>query len=180
MDETLHCEHGVFLSVFGVGMLIKGKPGIGKSTLALELIEKGHNLICDDIVHVSLDDNQEDPRLIGESPQILKDLLNVRDLGVINIRELFPSAKCLTHHKIDLIIELVEKKQPLHTTLTGVQSVTTILDHPVPVQLIHASPERNLALVVETAVKNYILCRKQQDAATLLKQRQQEIITGKS
>lgn len=183
MEETQHCEHGVFLSVFDVGLLIKGKPGIGKSTVALELIEKGHDFICDDIVHVSVEINDEDPqhsRLIGKSPRILRDLLSVRDMGVINIQQLFPATNCMTHYQIDLIIELVDKKQPFQATLTGIQSVISILNHSLPVQFIHASPERNLALIVETAVKNYILYRNQQDAATLLEQRQQEIIISKS
>ncbi len=172
MGLAEHCEHGVFLSVFGVGLLIKGDAGMGKSTLALELIERGHQFICDDVVQLSVDNT----RLMGKSPQLLKDLLAVRDLGVINISQLFSAASCLIQYPLDLVIKLVDSEHGIRSTLTGIQSHLTILNHKIPVQLLHAHPKRNLAIVTETAVKNHILYKRGQDAGTLLEKQQQQFI----
>jgi len=172
MGLAEHCEHGVFLSVFGVGLLIKGNAGMGKSTLALELIERGHQFICDDAVQVSVDNT----RLMGKSPQLLKDLLAVRDLGVINISQLFSADSCLIKHSLDLVIKLVDDEHGIPSTLTGIQSHLTILNHKIPVQLLHAHPKRNLAIITETAVKNHILYKRGQDAGTLLEKQQQQTI----
>lgn len=174
MDKTTQCEHGVFLSVFNNGLLIKGDAGIGKSTLALELIGRGHQFISDDVVHFTSGEDVDGNRVIGKSPHILKDLLAVRDLGVLNISHLFSADICLSQHPLDLIIELVDNEHALETTLTGRQSHVSILSHTIPVQTIHAHPKRNLAIIAETAVKNYILCKQGQNASVLLKKRQQQ------
>lgn len=176
MSEISQCEHGVFLSVFDNGLLIKGAAGMGKSTLALELIERGHQFISDDVVDFTIEKDVDHNRIIGKSPHILKDLLAVRDLGVLNISHLFSADICLSQHPLDLIIELVEDEHLLETTLTGIQSHVTILNHTIPVQAIHAHPKRNLSIIVETAVKNYILYKQGRDAGTLLEKQQQYII----
>lgn len=179
MKETQHCEHGVFLSVFDIGLLIKGNAGSGKSTLALELIERGHYFISDDIVHfrlASTTNHSEQNSIIGKSPHILKNFLAVRDLGVMNVSQLFTAESCLSLHSLDLIIELVDDEQTLPTSLTGIQSHIDILGQAIPLQMIHTHPKRNLAVIVETAVKNYILYKHKHDAATLLKKRQQKYI----
>jgi HPr kinase/phosphorylase len=180
MGIKQHSEHGVFLSVFDVGLLISGAPGIGKSTLALELIERGHSLISDDVVHFSIQTNHVKPglqRLFGRSPALLKDLLAVRDMGVMNIPQIFPAARCIQEYPLDLIIKLVGDEISLEASLNGIQQETTILKQPVPTQYIYAHPKRNLALIVETAVKNYILWLQNKDAATLLEKQQQKSMT---
>ena len=177
MDETPHCEHGVFLSVLDIGLLIRGNAGIGKSTLALELIERGHRFISDDVVHFTqakdLNQNRIPDQIMGKSPHMLKDLLAVRDLGVLNISDLFSADICLPQYPLELIVELVRDECVLKPTLTGTPSHLTILNHRIPVQLIHAHPKRNLSVIVETAIKNYILYNHGQDAGTLLEKRQQ-------
>jgi HPr kinase/phosphorylase len=177
MQTNAHNEHGVFLCIFDVGLLITGEAGIGKSTLALELIERGHSLVSDDVVTFEIQSDAETaakPRLLGKSPYILKDLLAVRDLGVINIRQMFSPARCVSEYYLDLIIELISDETVIKTTLTGIQSKKTILNHTVPLQKIHAHPKRNLALIIETAVNNYILSSRNDDAALQLKKRQQQ------
>lgn len=180
MDETPHCEHGVFLSVLDIGLLIRGNAGIGKSTLALELIERGHRFISDDVVHFTQgkerNPNRIPSQIIGESPHILKDLLAVRDLGVLNISDLFSADTCLSQYPLELIIELVGDEHVLKPTLIGTPSHTTILNQRIPVQVIHAHPKRNLSVIVETAIKNYILYKHGQDAGTLLEKQQQCLI----
>lgn len=183
MSKTQHCEHGVFLSIYKIGLLLKGDPGSGKSTLALELIERGHHFISDDVVHFDLEadaDDHEQNNLIGKSPYILQDLLTVRDLGVINISQFFSPERCVAQHSLDLVIQLVDDDQPLQTGLTGIQSQVEILGQTIPLQMIHAHPKRNLAVIVETAIKNYILYKNNQQAVTLLEKRQQEYIVKTS
>jgi len=178
MDAVEHCEHGVFLSVLDVGLLIKGDAGIGKSSLALELIERGHQFISDDVVHIFSDkmsNSTSNSRLIGKSPDMLKDLLAIRDLGVLNVAQLFSANSCLAQHPLDLIIELVDNEHLIPVTLTGIQSELSLLNHTIPVQTVHAHPKRNLAVIVETAVKNHILYKRGQDAGTLLEKQQQYI-----
>jgi len=174
MNEITQSEHGVFLSVFDNGLLIKGAAGMGKSTLALELIERGHQFISDDVVDFMIEMDVDTTQLIGKSPHILKDLLAVRDLGVLNISHVFSAETCLSQHPLDLIIELVDDEKILETTFTGRSSHATILGHTIPVQIIHAHPKRNLSIIVEIAVKNYILYKQGQDASTLLEKRQQQ------
>jgi len=174
MKETIQSEHGVFLQVFDTGLLIKGAAGMGKSTLALELIERGHRFISDDVVDFMIEKNVNPNQPIGKSPHMLKDLLAVRDLGVLNISDLFAANSCLQQHPLDLIIELVGDQRILATTLAARLSQTTILGQTIPIQAIHAHPKRNLSIIVEIAVKNYILYKQGQDANTLLKKRQQQ------
>ena len=183
MNETIQCEHGVFLSVFEHGLLIKGAAGLGKSTLALELVERGHQFICDDVVDFFINNtqpNQHPNQIMGKSPLILKDLLAVRDLGVLNIPHLFSADCCLPQHPLDFIIELVDDEHALTTTLEAKSSEAMILDQLIPIQTIHAHPKRNLSIIVEIAVKNYILCKQGQDANALLKKRQQQYMQSLS
>jgi len=177
MQSNSHNEHGVFLCVFDIGLLITGEAGIGKSTLALELVERGHSLVSDDVVEFEVFPGTEKHRhskLTGKCPHILKDLLAVRDLGVLNISQIFSPSRCLAEYPLDLVIELISDERALHTTLTGIQSNRVILEHSVPLQQIHAHPKRNLSVIIETAVKNYILSTHKNDAAELLEKRQQK------
>jgi HPr kinase/phosphorylase len=179
MASNQQSKHGVFLRVFDVGLLLIGKAGIGKSSLALELIERGHALVSDDNVQFTINPEYEssgESRVIGKSPYILKDLLAVRDLGVLNIAQLFSKDRCVEEWPLDLIIELVDSQIQLATTLSGIQAHLSLLNHQFPLQQVHAHPKRNLALIIETAVKNYILRKDKNDAATLLQKRQQKYI----
>jgi len=149
--------HGVFIEVQGFGVLIKGSPAIGKSELALELISRGHRLIADDIVdfyRVAPD------RIEGRCPALLQDFLEVRGLGVLNIRALFGDNAVKPTKPLDLIIqlELAETLAPQLLDRLKIKSQQEkILGVKIPKVMIPVAAGRNIAVLVEAAVRNHIL-----------------------
>ncbi|MEO7673547.1 MAG: hypothetical protein ABIU09_05660 [Pyrinomonadaceae bacterium] len=103
IDVTLML-HGVLLKIFGIGVLLVGEPGIGKSDTALDLIRSGHSLVADDAVIVSA----LGEKLVGTSPRMMFELLEVRGLGILNVRELFGESSVGSDAEIEFCIELVE------------------------------------------------------------------------
>lgn len=148
--------HGVFLEVTGVGVLIQGHAAVGKSELALELIARGHRLIADDAVelrHVAPD------TLEGSCPQLLRDFLEVRGLGILNIRSLFGETAVKLKKNLKLIVELVRPSDSIDpiSRLDMAASTTNILGVDLPTVRIPVAAGRNLAVLLEVAVRNYIL-----------------------
>ena len=149
--------HGVFLEVLGTGVLIKGDAGVGKSELALELITRGHRLIADDVVelkHVAPD------TLEGNCPPMIRDFLEVRGLGILNIRFLFGETAVKMRKNLKLIVELVQAEEIGEVGLNRldmVASTETILSVGIPKVRIPVAAGRNLAVLVEVAVRNHIL-----------------------
>jgi HPr kinase/phosphorylase len=148
--------HGVFMEVNGVGVLIQGEAAVGKSELALELVTRGHRLIADDAVelrHVAPD------TLEGNCPPMLRDFLEVRGLGILNIRSLFGETAVKFKKNLKLIVQLVKPGsggEPLNR-LDMEASNTTILGLDVLTVRIPVAAGRNLAVLVEVAVRNHIL-----------------------
>lgn len=149
--------HGVFMEVQGFGVLIKGDPAIGKSELALELISRGHRLVADDIV----DFYKVTPTKIeGRCPALLLDFLEVRGLGILNIRELFGDNAVKPTKPLDLIIalEMADKMAPLLLDRLKIQNqFEKILDVKIPKMHIPVAAGRNLAVLVEVALRNHML-----------------------
>lgn len=149
--------HGVFLEVQGFGVLIQGSPAIGKSELALELISRGHRLVADDIVdffRVAPD------RLEGRCPALLQDFLEVRGLGILNIRELFGDNAVKPTKPLDLIVqlELAKNLEPQLLDRLKVKSqFEKILGVKVPKNILPVAAGRNIAVLVEVAVRNHML-----------------------
>jgi len=150
--------HGVFLDVLEIGVLITGDSSIGKSELALELISRGHGLVADDVVELQ----QIGPETIqGRCPPMLRDFLEVRGLGVLNIRSIFGETAVRPRKALRLIVHLdmpeggykVEPKDRL-ATRAGTQD---ILGVEIPTVTLAVAPGRNLAVLVEAAVRNHIL-----------------------
>jgi HPr kinase/phosphorylase len=149
--------HGVFMEVQGFGVLIKGNPAIGKSELALELISRGHRIVADDIVDFY---KVAPDRVEGRCPQLLLDFLEVRGLGILNIRELFGDNAVKPTKPLDLIIELemADKLAPLLLDRLKVQAAyEKILDVKIPKMHIPVAAGRNLAVLVEVALRNHML-----------------------
>lgn len=149
--------HGVFLEVQGFGVLIEGSPAIGKSELALELISRGHRLVADDIVdfiRVAPD------RLEGRCPPLLQDFLEVRGLGILNIRELFGDNAVKPTKPLDLIIQLELAKNMAPELLDRLKvksQFEKILGVKIPKNILPVAAGRNIAVLVEVAVRNHMM-----------------------
>ena len=148
--------HGVFLDVLEIGVLITGDSSIGKSELALELISRGHGLVADDVVELQ----QIGPETIqGRCPPLLRDFLEVRGLGVLNIRSIFGETAVRPRKALRLIVQLDAPEGGLEppdrlATRAGTQD---ILGVEIPTVTLAVAPGRNLAVLVEAAVRNHIL-----------------------
>jgi HPr kinase/phosphorylase len=172
--------HGVFLEVLGTGVLIKGDAGVGKSELALELITRGHRLVADDVVELK---HVAPNTLEGNCPPLIRDFLEVRGLGILNIRFLFGETAVKPQKNLKLVVELV----PPHAAgeagldrLDMVASTETILDVAIPKVRIPVAAGRNLAVLVEVAVRNHILRRRGINPVEEFIARQQAAIDGNS
>lgn len=149
--------HGVFLEVLGNGVLIKGDAGVGKSELALELVTRGHRLVADDVVELK---HVAPQTLEGCCPPLLRDFLEVRGLGILNIRFLFGETAVKSQKNLRLIVELVHSLDAGEDGLSRldmVASTETILEVEIPKVRIPVAAGRNLAVLVEVAVRNHIL-----------------------
>ena len=158
LDEQLAPSgniHGVLLSIFGTGVLITGKSGVGKSELALELIQKGHILIADDRVDVIRAHNS----IIGFAPKILHGMLEIRGVGIIDVNQMFGSTSALEKTTIEMVIQLEKFNNDINFDRVGIyeQEQMNIFDIQLPITKIPVSEGRNLAILVESAVKNYRL-----------------------
>ena len=149
--------HGVFMDVLGIGVLITGDSSVGKSELALELITRGHALVADDapeftrIAHDTLE---------GCCPALLRDFLEVRGLGILNIHKMYGDSSTRTRKIIKLIVHLEAINKDLasqYNRLEGDQTTASILDVPIGKITIPVAPGRNLAVLVEAGVRNYLL-----------------------
>jgi HPr kinase/phosphorylase len=168
--------HGVFIEVQGFGVLIQGSPAIGKSELALELITRGHRLIADDIV----DFYRISPeRIEGRCPALLQDFLEVRGLGILNIRALFGDNSVKPTKPLDLIIrlELADILKP--QTLDRLNAKTQhekVLDVSIPKVVIPIAAGRNISVLVEVAVRNHILLLRGVNATQQFTKRQKQMM----
>ena len=165
--------HGVFLEVYSIGVLLTGASGSGKSELALELITRGHRLIADDAAEFTL----IAPDVIdGTCPELLRDCLEVRGLGVLNVRNMFGDTAVKKNKYLRLIIHLaledeVNTNDP-ETRLFGNISSRSVLGVDVPQMAIPVAAGRNLAVLVEAAVRNHVLKSGGIDAAQIFVDRQ--------
>jgi HPr kinase/phosphorylase len=168
--------HGVFMEVLGTGVLITGESSVGKSELALELISRGHRLVADDAPEFT----RIGPDILdGRSPSILQGFMEVRGLGVLNIREMYGDNAIKINKYLRLIIHMEKMNDDNHNhfnRLKGHNKIQGILDVEIPVTVIPVAPGRNLAVIVEAAVRNHILMHNGYDASQQLIDLQQQAI----
>ena len=149
--------HGVFMEVLGTGVLLTGESSIGKSEVALDLISRDHRLIADDAPEFT---RIGPDLLIGKSPGVLKDFMEVRGLGVLNIREMYGDNALKASKYLRLVIHmerLTDEQLTQIDRLEGSRQLRNILGVEVPEILLPVAPGRNLAVIVEAAVRNHIL-----------------------
>jgi len=164
--------HGVFLEVSGLGVLITGDPSVGKSELALELISRGHRLVADDAVEVFA---VAPDILEGRCPSLLQDFMEVRGLGVINIRRLFGDTSVKMRKPLRLIIRLTPADHWHEVDRLDMRHEDCmILGMAIPEVHIPVAAGRNLAVLVEVAVRNYILRLRGSNSAVEFAERQRE------
>ena len=147
--------HGVLMDIHRLGVLILGKSGIGKSESALDLIPKGAKFIADDIVEIRRISNT---KLIGTGPENIKYLMEIRGIGIVNIKDLFGTTSVMDNREIEMVIELEQWNQNNEYERLGIETISyDILDLPLPYVIIPVSPGRNIATIIEVAVRNQIL-----------------------
>ena len=144
--------HGVLVDVSGIGILITGESGIGKSETALELIKRGHRLITDDAVDIK----EIDGELIGTSPKITIGMLEVRGIGIIDVPSLYGLSSVLEEKKIDFVMHFEHWKNDSDYDRLGIDNeYMDILGVPVKKLTLPVRPGRNIAVLIETAAVNY-------------------------
>ena len=150
-------RHGVLVDVYGIGVLLIGRSGIGKSEAALELVKRGHQLVADDLVDIC---RITETRLIGTSPKQLRHYMEVRGIGLIDVQALFGVGAVTNTRTIDLVIELKSWEEVQDYDRLGLAEKTLkILGVEVPWQIVPVAPGRNLAIVVEVSARNLSLKR---------------------
>ena len=162
-------KHGVLVEVYGEGVLILGESGVGKSETALELVKRGHRLIADDVVEVR---KVSDKTLLGTAPDIIRHFIEIRGIGILDVKNLYGMGSVKVTENINLVINLElwdEKKN--YDRLGLVDEFTDILGIQVPSLNIPVRPGRNLAIIVEVAAMNHRQKKMGYNAAKVLNER---------
>jgi HPr kinase/phosphorylase len=154
--------HSVLLDVFGLGVLILGESGIGKSECALDLIDRGHRLVADDVVQIK----RMGDVLVGESPDLTRYHMELRGLGVLNIKDLYGVSSIRLSKRVELVVQLERWEAGKEYDRLGLRDETfLILGVEVPLARMPVAPGRNIALLVEVAARNQLLREGGYDAA---------------
>ncbi|MDQ0215943.1 HPr kinase/phosphorylase [Oikeobacillus pervagus] len=169
--------HGVLVDVYGVGVLITGQSGVGKSETALELVKRGHRLVADDCVEI----RQEDlGTLVGSSPELIEHLLEIRGLGIINVMTLFGAGAVRSFKRITLNIDLELWNSTKHYDRLGLDDEKIkILDTEITKITLPVRPGRNLAVIIEVAAMNFRLKRMGVNAAKEFTEKLANVIQDK-
>ena len=171
-------RHGVLVDVYGEGVLIMGESGIGKSEAALELIKRGHRLVTDDVVEIR---RVSDETLIGTSPAITKHFIELRGIGIIDVKALFGVESILDSASIDMVIQLEEwSRDKEYDRMCLEERYTEFLGNKVVCHKIPIRPGRNLAVIVEAAAVNHRQKRMGYNAAVELYNRVQKNMMGEN
>ncbi|MCG8502284.1 MAG: HPr(Ser) kinase/phosphatase [Firmicutes bacterium] len=167
-------QHGVLVEVYGEGVLILGESGVGKSETAIELVKRGHRLVADDAVEIK---RVSDKILLGSAPEIIRHFIEIRGIGIIDVKKIFGMGAVKDSEKIDLVIQLeLWKQNKQYDRLGLVDQHTDILGIKVPSLTIPVKPGRNLAVITEIASMNNRQKKMGYNAAEALNQKLMEEI----
>ena len=145
--------HGVFIEVYGEGVLILGDSGVGKSETALELVKRGHRLVADDLVEIR---KVSDTTLLGRAPEIIRHLIEIRGMGILDVKELYGVSSVKMQENIQFVINLeLWDENKVYDRMGLIEETTEILGHDIPSITIPVRPGRNLAIIVEVAAINF-------------------------
>lgn len=162
-------RHGVLVEVYGEGILMLGESGVGKSEAAMELLKRGHRLVADDAVEIKRVSNRT---LVGTSPEIIRHLIELRGIGIVDVRQIFGMGAVKESEKIDLVLSLENWSQDTKYDRFGLEyEQYDILGLQVPMITIPIKPGRNLAVIIEVAAMNNSLKRLGYNAAAELNKR---------
>ena len=170
-------KHGVLVEVYGEGILILGESGVGKSETALELVKRGHRLIADDVVEIR---KVSDRTLLGTAPDIIRHLIEIRGIGILDVKNLYGVGSIKLQENINLVIHLELWNEAKNYDRLGLaEEYTDILDIQVPSLTIPVRPGRNLAIIVEVAAMNNRQKKMGYNAAKVLNEKVMKEINGK-
>ncbi|PAB58122.1 HPr(Ser) kinase/phosphatase [Anaeromicrobium sediminis] len=145
-------RHGVLVDVYGIGILMVGESGIGKSETALELIKRGHRLVADDAVEIK----KRDMHVEGSAPELIRHFMEIRGIGILDIKHLYGVGSVRDKKNIELVVELKNWKHGQQYDRLGLdEEYTNILDVEVSKISLPIKPGRNLAMIIEVAARNY-------------------------
>ncbi len=162
-------RHAVLVDVYGTGILITGESGVGKSESALELIKRGHQLVADDTVDIMKVSKE---RLTGEAPETVRHFMEIRGIGIIDIRAMYGVGSVLLNKRIDMEIHLENWKEKKEYDRLGLsEEYTEIMGVRIPYLVIPVRPGRNLAIIIEVAARNFSLKKMGYSAAKELDRR---------
>ncbi|MCT8140191.1 HPr kinase/phosphorylase [Anaerobacillus sp. CMMVII] len=166
--------HGVLIDIYGIGVLITGSSGVGKSETALDLVRRGHRLVADDSVEIR---QEHDGSLVGKSPELIRHLLEIRGLGIINVMTLFGAGAVRLFTPIQLVIHLELWDQKKAYDRLGLdEEIMKVFDTGLPRITVPVRPGRNLAVIVEVAAMNFRLKRMGINAAEEFSERLSSVI----
>jgi HPr kinase/phosphorylase len=147
--------HGSFMDVYGIGVLITGRSGIGKSEIALDLIERGHRLVADDIVMVT---RKGEGILLGSGSDVVKHYMEIRGLGLIDVRSIFGIRAIRYHKRVEVIVELQEWRNDIEYTRTGLDhEEISVLGVNLPHIKLPIFPGKNITVILEVIALDYLL-----------------------
>lgn len=170
--------HGSFVDVYGVGLLLIGRSGIGKSEIALDLVERGHRLVADDVVTIT---RKGEGILMGAGTDLVKHFMEIRGLGLIDVRSMFGIRAIRFQKRVELVVELMEWRPDEEYTRTGLDDERlTILDVEIPWVKLPIFPGKNVTVICEVIALNYLLKHYGYDAAKEFSKRLEAVLAEKS
>ena len=170
-------RHGVLVDVYGAGVFLMGESGIGKSETALELIKRGHRLVADDAVEIK---KVAENRLIGEAPELIRHFMEIRGIGIIDIKAMYGVGAVINNKPLDIVIYMENwDNNKEYDRLGLVEEYIEILGVKLPKIVLPVRPGRNLAIIVEVAARNWRLKNMGYHAARELDNRLNELLQAK-